>query len=148
MSDVLDHDDVQDWQAESAIFNGTYTLVGPKGRRTVKVETIKPGRFGTNSFVEKFLGQRIVKLMTGPDNENSFTMIGWLKSGDQFVPTQKNEGTANETIGRIFVQIVTVGREGYSFQKASTCRRCNRKLTVPSSIDAGLGPECATRGMF
>jgi hypothetical protein len=25
------------------------------------------------------------------------------------------------------------------------CGRCNRKLTVPESIETGLGPECASK---
>lgn len=33
----------------------------------------------------------------------------------------------------------------FEIQRSSTCRACNRALTTPSSIDAGLGPECAGR---
>jgi hypothetical protein len=33
----------------------------------------------------------------------------------------------------------------WEIQRASTCRRCNRPITTPSSLDAGLGPECAER---
>lgn len=138
----------QDWQAASAIKNGTYTLVGPKGRRTIEVETVKPGQHGASPFVAKFLGQRIVKLLTGPDNTSSYTMIGWLKPGDKFVGTARNIGTDNEKIGLVFVKIVTVGIDGYEFLLASTCRRCGRKLTVPSSIDDGVGPDCADKGAF
>jgi cytochrome c556 len=138
----------QDWQAASAIFNGTYTLVGPRGRRTIEVETVKPGRNGISPFVSKFLGQRVVKLLVGPDNTTDFRMIGWLKPGDSFKATQANVGTDMEKIGAAFVQIVTKGIDGYTYQMSTTCRRCGRKLTVPSSIDAGLGPDCADKGAF
>lgn len=138
----------QDWQAASAIKNGTYTLVGPKGRRTVEVETIKPGQHGVSPFVSKFLGQRVVKLLTGPDNTSDYTMIGWLKPGDKFVATARNIGTDNEKIGLAFIKIVTTGIDGYEFLLSSTCRRCGRKLTVPSSIDDGVGPDCAGMGAF
>jgi hypothetical protein len=31
---------------------------------------------------------------------------------------------------------------------AGKCGMCGRKLTVPSSIEAGIGPECASKGGF
>lgn len=124
----------------STILNGTYTLVGPRGRRTIDVKTVV-NKHGSD-FEVKFEGRRTVKLLTGSDNETDYTMIGWL-DGDTFVPTFKQRNTANEIIGRAFTQIVTSGIDGYEFMVASRCRRCNRKLTVPSSIDAGLGPDCA-----
>lgn len=147
---VTTHSDTatQDWQAASAIFNGTYTLTGPRGRRTIEVETIKPGRDGASEFVQRFLGQRVVKLLVGPDNTSDYRMIGWLKPGDRFVATQKNIGTDNEKIGLAFVKIVTVGIPGYEVLMAAKCRRCGRKLTVPSSIDDGIGPDCAGKGAF
>lgn len=33
----------------------------------------------------------------------------------------------------------------YQIQRTVHCRRCNRPLTTPSSIDGGIGPECADR---
>lgn len=35
--------------------------------------------------------------------------------------------------------------EGYEIRHAGRCCRCGRTLTVPTSIDQGLGPYCATQ---
>jgi hypothetical protein len=60
-----------------------------------------------------------------------------------------------ETAGKIFRVLafavrVMLGKqklpEGYKVQHAGRCGRCARTLTVPSSIELGLGPECATKG--
>jgi hypothetical protein len=36
--------------------------------------------------------------------------------------------------------------EGLEVFHEGSCCRCNRPLTDPSSIQAGIGPECATKG--
>jgi hypothetical protein len=33
---------------------------------------------------------------------------------------------------------------GFNLQHAGKCGRCGRKLTVPQSIETGIGPECAS----
>lgn len=46
------------------------------------------------------------------------------------------------------IYLLTNGKElpaGYEIRHAGLCMRCGRQLTVPSSIDMGLGPECAAR---
>ncbi len=32
---------------------------------------------------------------------------------------------------------------GFRVMAATLCRRCNRTLTVPASIESGIGPDCA-----
>ena len=36
--------------------------------------------------------------------------------------------------------------DGFEFWHEGKCGRCGRKLTVPESIEAGIGPECAGKG--
>jgi hypothetical protein len=35
--------------------------------------------------------------------------------------------------------------EGYAVHHEGRCGRCGRPLTVPSSIETGLGPDCAAK---
>jgi hypothetical protein len=35
--------------------------------------------------------------------------------------------------------------KGLKVHHEGRCCRCGRKLTVPESIETGLGPECASR---
>jgi len=95
-----------------------------------------------------------VSVLTGPDNESSYTYLGTLRReyapGTSFVwkhgakskispdaPSARgfNWAWANLKQGRI-PHTLEVYHEG-------KCCRCGRKLTVPSSILSGIGPECS-----
>lgn len=95
---------------------------------------------------------RFVKILTGPDNENSYTYAGFLKKGQD---------------GWVLIhggKKAKIGPEAQSFKALSWvlahvenlptnvevlhnghCARCGRQLTVPSSLEIGLGPECAQK---
>lgn len=92
-----------------------------------------------------------VQLLTGPDNETSFTYLGQIKGhqgiqGYQHGAKSPIGGDApsemafmwfwrNLTEAKQFSSDLEVWHEG-------RCGRCNRKLTVPESIEQGFGPEC------
>lgn len=118
----------------STIHNGTYTITGPRGRRTFKVSTAQNGTLK---------GKRIIAVLNGPDNESDYLGVAFLTNEDTAAVWRKHQGTQWETLARAFVQIMLKGMEGYAVDASNTCRRCNRRLTVPTSIHNGLGPECA-----
>lgn len=118
-----------------------FTIQGEHNRYTFKIDR-KPA---SDQFPETYF----VSMLTGPDNLNDYTYVGLLDiSMGTIKLTRKSAYTANAinvkafnwTIGRIIAgksidpaKIYHVGR----------CGRCGRALTVPSSIEAGIGPECA-----
>lgn len=94
---------------------------------------------------------RFVKVLTGQDNENSYSYLGYIRrsqAGDVFF-----HGNAKAKIGRdapsvkafdwawrMLTQdklpdVLEIWHEGH-------CGRCGRPLTVPDSIASGYGPEC------
>jgi hypothetical protein len=92
-----------------------------------------------------------VGVLTGQDNESSYSYAGrisrdvfWLgrkvpREGD--VPRDAPSAKAFDWTWRKLVrgempEQLEVWHEG-------RCGRCGRKLTVPESIAAGFGPECA-----
>jgi Family of unknown function (DUF6011) len=87
-----------------------------------------------------------VSLLSGPDNENDYFYLGLIRDG-RFFLTGKSRCTANAPSFKAFSffwdsaalhpQLV-VRHEG-------RCGRCGRTLTVPESIDRGIGPECASK---
>lgn len=114
----------------------------------------------TMTFVSKATGKRLtfkvtkaqngdiffVSLLTAPD---TYTYVGIITSGDNSTLklTAKSKFTDDSdpvkafrwTYGNlrrlVLPEQVEVWHEG-------KCGRCGRKLTVPSSIESGFGPEC------
>jgi len=87
-----------------------------------------------------------VSLMNGPDNEVHFTYLGIIRDG-AFRRTAKSriseDAVGHKAFAWLWMQLsggrlpdnVEVWHEGH-------CGRCGRALTVPESIDRGIGPEC------
>jgi len=95
----------------------------------------------------------IVKVLTGPDNSNSYTYLGmlWDKSIKPVTLTAKSKFNKDSTPYKAFVyaQGVLSGSiklaESFSILPSGTCFKCGRKLTTPESIETGYGPVCGGR---
>jgi hypothetical protein len=122
--------------------NATFTVSNPQGKYyTFKVTQAK---HSTGNGPAPFF----IKVLTGPDNSNSFTYLGMvLESGVKL--TRASKYTKDSMIYRVADWVVRgILNEGYvpagySIDHAGSCGRCGRKLTTPSSIALGLGPVCA-----
>lgn len=118
--------------------NATFTVVskGSGTRYTFKVRQPKPD---TPHFV---------KVLTGSDNENDYAFLGTIFDRSTYKHSRKSSISETAPSARAFEWLfkhladpaleskVDVHHEG-------RCCRCGRKLTVPSSIESGIGPECA-----
>lgn len=117
-----------------------FTVSNPKGERyTFKVRKKKDTPY-------------FVSLLTGPDNYSNYTYMGcYVPKGDGY-PVLKltrsskyNDGSVPVRVFRWAIQIVHGIRQlptGYTIHHEGKCGRCGRRLTVPSSIESGFGPEC------
>lgn len=125
--------------------NGTFTFANvAKGtHKTIRVKTAKSSN------------RRWVSLLTGPCNTSDYALIGEIGPGGSLVP-HVNKYTGKFTASPEHLKVVLWCLEmlvrpeadrpaGLTIQESRQCVRCNRKLTVPSSISANLGPECASR---
>ena len=93
-----------------------------------------------------------VKLLTGPDNENSYSYLGKLdKFTGQMATTGKSclpaDAFAVKLLNRVLARIWTEDhaayeQHGFATHHEGKCCRCNRKLTTPESVSRGYGPEC------
>jgi hypothetical protein len=89
-----------------------------------------------------------VSLLTGPDNENSFTYLGIFKPETNEIRLTAKSRYTDETLPvkvvRWAVKSVAANKipEGYAIQHAGKCCRCGRTLTTPESVNRGWGPEC------
>ena len=121
----------------------TFTLEG-KGRRfTYRIECVENPDRGSIYFA---------KLLKGPSNEHDYVYIGVYDPVNGWIHlTKKSQfGDNTECVRalRWYVSLVWSGREteieqhGFRVHWSNECQRCGKTLTVPSSIDARLGPEC------
>lgn len=91
-----------------------------------------------------------VALLTGPDNLNNYTYLGVLNQATgETILTRNSKFTYDSVPVRVIrwaLGIVWrngVFPNGYQLYHEGRCGRCGRVLTVPSSIESGIGPECA-----
>lgn len=128
MHDVVESIDLTKYNGEVTLYN---TKTG--GHCTVSIKTAKRGGLK---------GQRIVSEFIGNDNENPFHYQGFgIVADNGLIRLWKR---ANEKQRKLSVLLCR--QEDYShfihYSMAIRCRRCNRKLTNPESIESGIGPEC------
>lgn len=115
--------------------NGKITIYNPKtgGQRTFRIKTQKKD--------SKFApGQRIISLLTGPDNENDYQGFGFVNGGKIHLWKKKNTDQFRKLAKVVenpnifpFMEVHFEGK----------CRVCNKTLTDRESILSGIGPVCA-----
>lgn len=94
-----------------------------------------------------------VKLLIGPDNTSDFVYLGKLDSftGQLKVTAKscrKEDSFEVRLFNRILARVWSGDHEAYEQHGFKThhegrCGRCGRVLTVPESVENGIGPECA-----
>ncbi len=88
-----------------------------------------------------------VKVLTGPDNGSDYQYIGYVRDERFF------HGGAKSFASKEAPSVIAFGwalkhltdlemPEGLEVYHEGKCGRCGRALTVPESIESGLGPVC------
>lgn len=122
--------------------NATFTI---SSRKTGAHFTYKVSQAKDND------GLWFVALLTGPDNDSDYTYLGVVRiriEGRAFMLTKKSrfgEDVACVKAYRFLMSQLTTKTElpeCLEFRHEGHCGRCGRTLTVPESIDRGIGPEC------
>lgn len=120
--------------------NGYYTVVLASGeRRTIRLDDAdwaKGQRAGTQAAY----------FLSGPDNQSDYVFFAFVQGGNAFVSRKHQGATVLVEALRALLALDKLGwkqaGEAYAIE-SSRCARCNRMLTVPSSVSAGYGPVCA-----
>jgi hypothetical protein len=93
-----------------------------------------------------------VSLLRGPENTTDYTFLGTIFE-DQTTYRHGRKSTVSDGApsakGWAWAWSFLAKGElppGCEVWHEGRCGRCGRALTVPESIEAGLGPECATAG--
>lgn len=126
----------------------TYVLAG---NATVTIRSSKTGTRFTYKIQKADNGNRwFVKLLQGPDNTVDYGYIGMITDTGKFTRTRATKMSSEANSFKAWLWTwnrVNVGQDFDALEiwHEGTCGRCNRKLTTPESIEAGIGPICATR---
>jgi hypothetical protein len=97
-----------------------------------------------------------VSLLNGPDNESDYRYLGRI-AGDRFWKGRKTpkpgdvglDAPSMRAFDWMWTHLLRNSIPGMlEIWHEGRCGRCNRKLTVPSSIATGMGPECAGKAGF
>lgn len=119
---------------------------GTAAHYTFKVKFKK----GTNGYRDTFF----VSLLTGPNNTEDFTYIGILTESGDFRTTAKSAVKADSMVAQLFGRVArrvfdgtaeVIEAAGFKLHHEGSCGRCGRVLTVPGSVESGLGPECVKK---
>jgi len=119
-----------------------FTLVSKTTGDRLTYWVRKPSRFTVKQ-------PHFVKILCGSDNTASYAFVGTIFNRETYRPGHKNafkwEAPAQKAFVWFWAQL-KLGRlsDKMEFWHSGRCGRCGRVLTVPSSIKAGIGPECAS----
>lgn len=118
--------------------DGTYTVVLGTEHRTFKVKTQKTDA--------KFApGQRVLSGLVGPDNTSDYVGLGFVSTdarGKHHLRPWKKYRDSGAVTQQAAQALLSDPR---SALVAAVCCRCQRTLTTPESIAAGIGPDCANK---
>lgn len=127
---------------ESVIANGLYTLTFPDGsHKTFKIRRIPDD----SNFAP---GKRTLSLLVGPDNTQDYEQFAFVTEGGVQVwkgkRGAKDKPSKHEQYAMLIWDMAVKGEgfDGYELQVSKRCLRCNRPLTTPQSLAAGIGEEC------
>jgi hypothetical protein len=121
-----------------------FTISNPSGTHfTFRVQQSEGNdRYGPATFV---------KLLTGPDNTSDYSYLGILEENNPVIVRLTGKSCAGEDamsvkVIRWAMKLILSGRDlpaGYAVHHQGRCGRCARPLTVPESVERGIGPVCA-----
>jgi hypothetical protein len=110
----------------------TYKVSAPKGEENPKI--------------------LFVSVLTGSDNTTNYSYVGFLRKENNWL---FNHGKAShltpeapsvKAIGFVMGLLVNhLETPNLELWHEGKCCRCGRTLTVPESIQSGIGPECAKK---
>lgn len=124
--------------------DAVFTIETPDSHRTYKVSRVEAS--------ERWKEAYFVKMLTGADNNEDYTYVGKLDDfSGQVSPTARSKFKTDDFAVRLFNRVMArvwsddheaYTQHGFKTHHEGKCGRCGRRLTVPTSVESGIGPEC------
>jgi hypothetical protein len=132
----------------------SFTLAGHAILTLVSAKTSERYTFKVARAPDKGDGKPrpwFVGLLSGPDNTSNYTYMGMIDAvTGEFRLTGKSRYAATSIPVRAFAYFWRAANAEHiaadlEVHHSGHCGRCGRLLTVPGSIQSGIGPECAAK---
>jgi hypothetical protein len=141
-----EHVDCDATPAPSAPSSTTFPV--PEGRYTVEFadgsyRTLRVRRQDEDS---QFMpGKILLSYLAGSDNDRDYTSFANVDDRGGVKVWRKHQQNKSLTEAlKVLMGSPDAAREAYA-EASGCCSRCGRTLTVPASLHAGVGPECARK---
>lgn len=129
--------------------NATFTMVSKKTGKRFTFRLRRPKDQAAGSSRRPIF----VSVLNGSDNTNDYAFLGTIwEDGEKFTyrPSPKSPVSSvapSQAAAQWLAKSLNYpdNLAQADIYHAGKCGRCNRQLTVPSSIQSGIGPECATK---
>ncbi len=116
---------------------GIYTVESAEGHTTFRV-------YKQDDDAEFAPGELLLQRLTGHDNTGDYTTVAFVKNG-YFNLFKRNRPAAGQPQPQWIKDAYTLFENPEAVLTAKNCVVCNRVLTTPESVLAGIGPTCAAR---
>lgn len=124
---------------EFKVPTGRYTVVWGDHYKTIRVEK-------QDEFDDFMPGVTLLKYLSGPSNESDYTGFAHVdaRTGEvRFWKKHRDNEVLREAV-KVLLGDPKAASQAYAVE-SNRCSRCNHPLTVPASVHAGLGPDCAKK---
>lgn len=93
-----------------------------------------------------------VSYLSGPENSSDYTYLGMIRNG-KFSTTKASNRLINSQVYKAFRWVwehlsINQMPPKTELWHEGRCGRCGHLLTVPESIESGIGPVCESKGGF
>lgn len=117
------------------------------GNATFTLRSAKTGTRFTYKIRHPEDKPHFVSVLTGSDNESDFTFLGTIFPDGKYKHGARAKITQEAPSAQAFGWFYSKLNQGELHPQLEVwhegrCGRCGRKLTVPESVENGLGPEC------
>ena len=132
-----------------------FTLVSRKTGTRYTYQAKHPSkRTQAGGFVLDRTGSIFVSVLTGPSNTQDYAVLGTLFDKSTYKHNKQRSKISEEAPSAVAFRWLwwllqnpeaQEFPEDLEFWTSGSCCCCSRELTVPASIEAGMGPDCAER---
>jgi hypothetical protein len=115
---------------------GIYTVESDQGHSTFRI-------YKQADDADFAPGELLLQRLTGSDNTGDYTTVAFVKNG-HFNLFKRHRPVAGASQPQWLKDAYTLFANPDAVLTAKNCIRCNRILSTPESIEAGIGPVCET----